>query len=325
MAAPYLLEEQFAEDVEALHFAVAARQIDLRFPVAVTAHALMRQWLDSLTAAGLRVEALVPETLALPAPAPEWTVVAEPDLVTVRTGAYSGFSCVPDDLPLFLEMAEGGQPHALQVLVCDGCRYDFTRWQRPLEVRAGFPHALAVFARHYGDSPSLDLLQGPYAQSAEWQRWIQPWRVPAALAAAVLLAGVAGAALQALRMGHEADAQRLENRQRYQAIFPNDALSDDIDAQIQSKSRSLTVGPARGGILPLLNRVGLALSANPGWQVQALQYHDGALYADLTGSDLQALERLRTWFSAHPGGVLDVQTANATNGSVQVRIRVRPA
>lgn len=325
LAAPYLLEDHFAEDVESLHFSVGPRQIDLRFPVAVTAMALMHHWLDPLVAAGLRVEALIPETLALPAPNPEWAVLAEPGLITVRTGEFGGFSCAPEDLPMFLELAEGGQPHALQILVCDGCHYDFTRWQRPLEIRAGFPHPLAVLARHFSDGPSLSLLQGSFAPSHEWQRLIKPWRLPATLAGAVLLLGLMASGLQALRDGHEAQVQRSENRERFASLFPADPAGDDIDDQIQSKTRLLSAGPTHGGMAPLVNQVGLALSANPGWQVQTLQYRDGALFVDMTGTDLQALERLRTWFAGHPGGLLDVQTANAVNGSVQVRIRVRPA
>jgi general secretion pathway protein L len=86
---------------------------------------------------------------------------------------------------------------------------------------------------------------------------------------------------------------------------------------------------ARGGgadsLFFLLQNFAQAQSATPGLTLKGLQFHDGALFLDLAGSDLQVLERLRGWFSAHPGTHLEVPTADSTAGGVQIRLKLTPA
>jgi len=65
-AAPFVLEDQLAEDIETLHFALGPRQADGVFPVAVVSHAHMEEWLAPFRAQGVMPDQLVPETLALP-------------------------------------------------------------------------------------------------------------------------------------------------------------------------------------------------------------------------------------------------------------------
>ena len=52
---PYALEEQLAEDIDDLHFAIGKRAADsATTPVAVVAHSLMDEWLDALQGRGHR-------------------------------------------------------------------------------------------------------------------------------------------------------------------------------------------------------------------------------------------------------------------------------
>src|SRR5262245_22060475 len=56
-AVPYALEEQLADDIEELHFAVGRRPSDSsRTPVAVVSRKLMDEWLAALRGAGLEPE-----------------------------------------------------------------------------------------------------------------------------------------------------------------------------------------------------------------------------------------------------------------------------
>ncbi len=55
---PYALEEQLAEDIDELHFAIGKRVGDApTTPVAVVALSLMDEWTNALKAAGLAPEA----------------------------------------------------------------------------------------------------------------------------------------------------------------------------------------------------------------------------------------------------------------------------
>src|SRR5690606_31283561 len=63
---PFALEEQLAEDVEDLHFAVGKRADRPGTPVAVVSHERMTQWQVTLRTAGIDVDAIYAETSVLP-------------------------------------------------------------------------------------------------------------------------------------------------------------------------------------------------------------------------------------------------------------------
>src|SRR5512137_658002 len=65
---PYALEEQLADNIDELHFALGRRAADSnRTPVAVVAHELMNAWLAELRAAGLEPDCLYADSELLPA------------------------------------------------------------------------------------------------------------------------------------------------------------------------------------------------------------------------------------------------------------------
>src|SRR5215470_13654416 len=64
---PYALEEQLAEDIDELHFAIGKRVGDApTTPVAVVALSLMDEWTSTLKAAGLVPESMYVESDLLP-------------------------------------------------------------------------------------------------------------------------------------------------------------------------------------------------------------------------------------------------------------------
>ena len=65
------------------------------------------------------------------------SVLPEPAQVTVRNGAYSGFSCVPEDIDLYLQMAEARSTAPLRILVGRDDGTDYTALQRPMELVPG--------------------------------------------------------------------------------------------------------------------------------------------------------------------------------------------
>ena len=77
-ALPFAVEDQLLAPVESLHFAAATGEGDA-VGVAVVAKATLRSWLDRLSEAGIRADAILPDSLALP---------FAPDHVTLLAAAY---------------------------------------------------------------------------------------------------------------------------------------------------------------------------------------------------------------------------------------------
>jgi general secretion pathway protein L len=327
LATPYLLEDQLAEDVEELHFALGARQGDASFPVAVVARSELDRWIEQTKEAGIEPHALVPEPLALPRPVEGgWSGLADGDEILVRTGDFNAFVSPANEIELMLQIADAGteQPHPLQLFVMKDDSRDFTRLQRPIELRPGHAHPIEAYARNYHPEQSINLLQGPLARRESWRRYWQPWQFAASLLAACFIGGVVLNGALAFKFNRAAAAQEAVNRDRFAQIFPGERANTYLSTQIDSLIRHAR-GEGGESLFTMLQTFAQAQAATPGLNVKAMQFHDGSLFLDLTGSDLQVLEKMRGWFASHPGVRLEVPTADSTSGGVQVRLKLTPA
>jgi general secretion pathway protein L len=329
-AAPYALEDQLAEDVETLHFALAPdpqrRAAGEPQPIAVVAKARMDSWLAPLKLKGIAPDAIVPETLSLPQPDPgAWTAIAEPGLATVRSGMYSGFTCTLDDLGSYLGLADPDGKVPLRAFVAQNVEFDFSRLGRPVDLMPGYASSLEVLIRHWRPEHSINLLQGAYSAREDWQNLARPWRLAAGLAAAWLIVAFANEGAQAFRLGRDLDQQEQANLARYQALFPNDTRIVDLAAQAEQQLKALQGSGGRPPLFLLLDALGASLTSNPGLTLQNIQFREGALQLSLTGNDTQALESLRVWFASRRDATLEVGQVNAGPQGVQVRATLRPA
>ena len=323
-AAPFVLEDQLADDVETLHFALGPRQPDGSFPVAVASHSHMEEWLAPFRERNALPDALIPETLALPwENGGPWTVLPEPDHLTARTGAFSGFSCVPQDFELFLQLAENGVQHPLRVLVSMGEQVDYTPLKRPLELLPGFNHPLEAMVRHLRLAQAINLLQGVYSQRESLDRFWRPWRFAAMLLAAAFVLGIVVNTVEALRFKHAAVAQQSANETRFNQLFPGQRVAAvSLGTQVEQQAQILSHGNGQGGPLPLLQQAADSLAAVPGLTLNNAEYREGALFLDLSGTDLQLLEKLRGWYASHHCASLEVQSADSGESGAKIRLKL---
>lgn len=325
-AAPYALEDQFAEDVDDLHFALGPRQADGSHAIAVTARSRMQEWLAPFQAAGLRPEVFVPETLCLPAAEPgRCSALAEPGHVTVRTGACAGFGCAEDDLPLFLQLADPDKKNVLRIAIPRTHSPDFTRLEWPAELLPGYAHPMEALLHHYDPAQGINLLQGAYSQSEGLRRAWAPWKPAAALAAGWLLVTGLSHAVQAYSLGKELAGQNERNEQRFRSLFPAETRIVNLEAQAEQQAALLKGGRGSGGFLKLSETLARAMASSPGLSLDALQFREGALYASFSGNDLQQTESFKNWFAQNGGAVLDVQSESSGQDGVQFRVKLSPA
>jgi len=327
-AAPYALEEQIADDVDTLHFAIGPPQAAAGYPVAVVARSRMEAWLAALTELSLRPDVLAPEHLCLPLPT-ENTIqlLAQPDEIVARTEPFRGFNCVPEELATYLQIADPEKLAGLRVWLAPDLTPDLSALNRPTELMPGHRSVLEILIKHWRAETSINLLQGAYSPREALNRNWAPWRLPAALAASWLALALANHAIHAWRLNHEADELDAKNTERFQSLFPEEKkiVAGHLMDQAEQKMKALRSSGASQGLLALMAPVAASLTAVPGLALQNLQFREGALYLNLTGRDLQALESLRGWFGQHPATHLEVQSANAGANGVQIRVKISAA
>jgi general secretion pathway protein L len=326
-AAPYLLEDQFADDVETLHFALGPRQADGSHPIAAIGRSRFESWLQLLRAHRIEPDLMIPEVLALPWPGDDaLQALAEPDLVTVRNGAYAGFAAEPQDLEAMLNIADPGEtPRPLRILIAQNVGTDYTRLPRPVELRPGYGRPIEALARNFRQTQAIDLLQGEYAVRESWRRYLAPWRAAGIAAAALLACSIVANVVYAIHDNRAANTQEQTNIQRFQALFPSQTANPALlSEQLTGLLKNAQSGNANG-LFYLIDQFQQAQQAAPGLTLKNLQFRDGALYLNLTGSDLQVVERVRGWFAKHPGTKLTVVNEDSGANGVQIRLKLEMA
>ena len=326
-AVPYALEEQLSEEVDNLHFAVGTTQEDGAWPVAV----ISKPFMDSLTAdfleAGLDVQQVIPEILALPNNGEETSVLVENDVALVRTGSSSGFAVDSDNLGIMLAARMADEEASLQPLHLfvskDELRPDMAEYvgETLVEPFAGDP--LNVFARGL-ESGSINLLQGAYSRSGDWARLLRPWRATAALLVAGIIISNVVMGIDYFRLSRESEQLHAQIEKTFREALPE--IQRIVNPRIQMQQRLDALQRRQGtggGFLSLLGQSGSVLKGTQGVQVSGATFRAGRLDVDLTVSNLQLLDELKQ--ALMKSGRLSVEIQSATTGQdqrVQSRLRI---
>ena len=325
-AVPYALEEQVSDEVENLHFALGALQPDGSWPVAV----ISRAYLDSLTAAladsALDVQQIVPEQLAVPYAENEVSALVTGAVALVRTGECSGYAVDVDNLGTLLNLQqEGDATPRLRLYVHTDTsppETDDYSGETVLDSWAGDP--LGVFAAGLG-AGSINLLQGAYSRSANWQLVWQPWRATAALLVAGVLISFAATGVDYARLGKESERLRSEIEATFRQVSPETKRVVNPRVQMQQQLDSLQGGGAGDhSFLVLLGKTGTVLQQVDGVELAAITFRSGRLDLDLKIGNLQLLDQLKQ--SLVGTGDLDVEIQSASTDSdnrVQSRLRIQ--
>src|SRR6185437_14069942 len=213
---PYALEEQLAEDIEELHFAIGRRQGEsTRVPVAVVARKLMDEWTTLLKSSGLEPEALYADSELLPQNPGQAIVLLDGDAVVVRPPSGTVVTLPADALGEALEIAlagiEPGTPGGRGLILYTGA----AEWHRhaatveaarerfegiQIQLLTGGP--LALFAQQLPAATATNLLQGPYAAATPHPVGWSAWRVAAMLLAAFVGLHIVGKAAELTVLKH---------------------------------------------------------------------------------------------------------------------------
>ncbi len=294
---PYALEEQLAEDIDTLHFALGRRLPNGRLPVAVVARQRMDQWLGELRAAGIEPAALYADTELLPCNPAQAVVLLEDDAVTVRTPSGAHLVVAADALGEALEVARA-DPAARGLLVYAG-QAEWQRSQAALDaVREHFEAVqvqqlsgdpLPLLARGCNAAAPINLLQGPYAPQRSTVSGWRAWRW-----AATLLGVLVGLHL----LGALGELVVLHRRERvldgaitrvFHRAMPGQGAAYEARRRMQQRLQQLRAGAAGGSFFSALGALAQARAHVPQARFEALSFSGGALELQLTAPSIGAL------------------------------------
>jgi len=325
-ALPFAIEDQLLAPVEGLQFA-ASEGANGAVGVAVVAKSTLRAWLDRLSAAGIRPDVLLPESLALPLASGRAAALIENDHAVVRLASWSAFACAPAEIAAWLQQTNGGgETQPIEV-------FDFRAGPAlslPVAVAAYHEHQrdpLAFLARTLG-KPPLNLLHGEFASQHRSRRGVRWWRRAAVLAAAVLVLAVANLGFEVIQLSRASARIDTLAQETVRKAFP------DVDAAELARSAPADVARGRierlrggasqaGGLLRVLAAIAPVLgSTTSRIQTRGMEFRNGSLELGLRAPDVAALDAVRERLAALPGLKVAVTAANPGENGIDGRIRI---
>jgi general secretion pathway protein L len=326
-AVPFAVEDQLLAPVEDLQFAATESAGDA-VGVAVASRAKVRAWVERLAANGIRADALLPDSLALPLAPDRATALVENDRAIVRLAPSSAFVCAPSELAAWMQRAGGdGTARPLDVFdFRDGPSARIAVPATSYQERQRDP--LAFLARSLR-KPPLNLLHGEFAPQHRAARGARWWRVAAALAAVVVALALLDLGFEVLQLSRTSARLDAAAQDAVRKAFPDvdgAELSRATPGEIaRRRIERLRGGSQSSGFLRVLNEIGPVLGTTTQIQTRGIEFRNGTLELGLRAPDVATLDAVRERLAAQPGLSVAVTAANPGDGGIDGRIRIADA
>ena len=276
---PYTLEDDIVDDVEDLHFAFGA-PTDNTVMVAAVNRQGFEEWLEDFNAGHVELQQLVPESLLLPHHSNGWTLLVDGDRWLVRCSESNAIAFEKDTAILALQLMLDESEELPERL------YLYTTDTQHEDVIAQLPELLKgivewnnqdywdVLANSFESNNAglLNMLQGEYAQSLPYMKWLNLWKKPLILFAIVLVVQLVGGFANQYLLKQENTRLRAEIESIYRTVVPRGAVVD-AERQLKKKVAGLKGGSSEG-FVTLLDRCAKVLMGTQGLTIKNLNYNE---------------------------------------------------
>jgi len=186
-----------------------------------------------------------------------------------------------------------------------------------------FAHGLAQY-RSRKNTSLINLLQSGYDKKENVGKAWKPWRVPAALAAALLALWGGSTYMHYHELGLEQQRLRGEIVGTLKSTFP-DVKRPENDPVRQMRSRIRQGGDTgidHGGFVAMMSAIGAALSEADKPTVKSLNYRSGKLDIEFEASSLPDIDKIKSRLEVEKKLSADVLSANKERDRIKARMRV---
>jgi len=315
-AAPHLLSDQIASNIEDLHFCVGP-STDEEATIAVVDKRLIEGWIGLCKAHGLHARAIIPDCLSIPWHAGGWSVLVEQNQALVRTDAGMGYSCHPAMLDTLLQSAiEEQPPEHIQLWLSPGTDVELNIEDKNINllVEEGTTDALEFLATGWNSKQQIDLQQGEHGLGQNLGLKFKPWRWAAALFGAFLLFQVINMFIEQQQLQKQEQLLSIEIERVFKRSFPNAKTVSGIRKRMSDRLTQLG-GSAEGSsdMMPLLAQSSEIVVKKQGSKMESFNFRSGDLELSVSANSLSELEALRSDIAAATGMEIGFR-ANSSGG-----------
>jgi len=328
-AIPFQLEDQVADDVDSLHFAVGSKGKNDNYPVAIVGRDAMDTVREQCAEAGLRPTEIVPETLALPKfdsdemDQTTWTALVDEHNAVVRLNGYKGFTTDNSMAGIMLDGAQKDLPEdtsaAMIVYQTDSHFSVLGMNNLDVETRA-CDSRLSLYASGLASAPNINLLQGDYSPNKQFDKTWKPWRWTMALAAVLALALFAGKWMEYRALEKEVADLDLQMERVFKDAMPSSRMVRPL-SQLENEIKKRSGGDV-GGFNSQLSQIAASLATQPQTKIRSINFREGRFDLDLTTDVIPTLDLLKSELAKRGNLVMAIQSTNQDRDGLRGRVRI---
>jgi len=328
-AIPFALEEQLADDIEKLHFALGSKDRDDNYPVAIIDRSTMDTISEQCQEAGLRPTSIVPETLALPMleaidfDEVSWTALLDEDQAVIRLNGYKGFATDTSVASFMLEgakedLADDASP-LLTIYTTDPETNLVVPGGVDTELR-DCESRLALYAEGLTSEPNINLLQGSYNPKTQFDKTWKPWRWTAALAAVLVGTLFASKWFDYRALKAEESYIDGEIATAFESALPGVRMQ-----RPRRQIQDALSGNGTGNVSNFTNQlaeIAASLSTQPQTKVRTIGFRNGSFDLDLNTDAVPTMDALKSELSKRGALELTLRSSNREKDTVRARVRI---
>jgi general secretion pathway protein L len=329
---PFSLEDEFAADIEDLHFAPGERNAEGLLAVTAISKERLRFWLGTLRAAGIDPRQVLSEAdAAADTPGTVTLYLEGRNILGRRPGAapflfgeltldelwqlLQSESTDADDLSrvvLFVDPTTRGERQA-----------EIDQWRSrvaDLDIKELSDGCLPRLAASAVSQQGPNLLQGEFATRSDFSAILRPWRAAAGFLLALIAFSLVGKTAEVWKLSHD-DAELTAEAS---IICAQSYLSPQLDSCEGEMLRRLVStsqgGGGNRGFLEIMSVIGA--NAGNALQIENIGYRDGVMVLEIRVPSIPYLETFVQGisgagpFNALPG------TTEAVDGGFEVRVEI---
>ena len=294
-AAPYMLEDELAQDVEQLFFAYGDNKKPLANEncfVAVVEHQQIKHWLSWLNEANISTKRMIPDVLALPDADEHWQAIMIDNQVLLKQSNWQG-SLFDENLwqqaNQLWKNLDNVSINAFSSL--PDCDESIVIHPQPEEL------PLALFAQQLVQQ-NFNLLQGEFQVKSTRSPLIKTWAVAAGIALVALLVNIGLKSANLWQLNNQNVALEEQIIDNYKSAFPDTqrVRISTIRSQLKRKMAEIGATDNNASFLMMLSKIQPAFAQVPQLKPESIKF-DGnrnELRMQATANGYQQFEQFKT-------------------------------
>jgi len=334
----YANEDDLASDVETLHFSLGKIEQKDSVSVAVVETALMDEWQALFQNAGLSVDVMMPEMLAVPLVENEIHIVADNQGILLRAGDTDAFYADAENFSLLFslwlkdkEIDKKEDEQTVPSIIVWG---DELSVKLPVDLPETFSveykpatHGLlsVLSSNPIVTGKSINLLQGDYSRREQIGKIWRPWRLAASLAGALFILQLGLAITQSSSLESQKTELKAEAKKIYKDTFPEARRIVNPRKQMEQKLKELKGDSTTTSVtfLSLLADTGQIFKATAGLNLKSIRYKNKMLDVELEVPNYQVLDQLKQKLTKAGERSVEIQSAVTRKNIVSGRLQIK--